>query len=180
MTVIHMKGPFRFTGDDASIDDIPAGINGIYLWCVRAPEGFWRVHYVGEAVNVQGRLQQHRKHLLSGNYTGYCPKGLRQNIKILMHRAREGMIGKYAHIDRNEFNLNLLGHISIFYADLGPEADKDTRCRYEYALYTAVEEHGQNILDVSYLRRPGGDRFEASVDCGDSRIEGLDGAVLRV
>lgn len=84
------------------------------------------------------------------------------------------MILKYASIDRQEFNEALLGTMSVFYTDLGRTADEHLRCRYEYPLCMAVEEHGQNILDV------GGDRGAVAMDCGAENTEGLHDGLLHV
>lgn len=71
-----------------TIDDIRNNINGIYIWCIRNPEGVYRIHYIGEAANVVDRLRGHRNGQLTANYIGFCLDGLKRNIKILMHRAR--------------------------------------------------------------------------------------------
>ncbi|MCH8544427.1 MAG: hypothetical protein LAT61_12720 [Alcanivorax sp.] len=180
MNKLSITGPYSVIGSSPVIDDIPPGINGIYIWCVKDSKGIYRVHYVGEAQDVLVRQRNHRKGHLAGSYAGYCPEALKKNIKILMYRARQGMIAKYAHLDADEFNRTMLECMSVFYADLGPQADKAMRCRYEAALYTAVEDHGQNILQVGSLRDTTADRFEVAVDCGANNIEALSNGLLRV
>lgn len=180
MNTLHFIGPFAFLGSSPAIDDIPPAINGVYLWCARSRSGLYRVHYVGEAADIAKRLKEHRKNQLNGKYTGFCPEALQENIKVLKHRASQGMVTKYSSLDRAAFNRDLLEAISVFYADLGSAADKPLRCRYEYAMYVAVEDHGQNILAVGHLRGPTGEQLQVAIDSGTSNIEALSNEVLRV
>lgn len=180
MKKLTLSGPFSFFEPGPTIDQIGPGANGIYLWCVAGNDGTHRLHYVGESFDVAMRLRGHRKAQLLGQYVAFDPDALRNNIKILMHRARKGMVAKYSGLDRSEFNRVYLSAISVFYADLGPEADKGLRCRYEHALYVAVEDHGQNILCVGHLRSSASEPSEVIVDTPGATIEALTDAVLRV
>lgn len=173
-------GPLSFFEPGPTIDGIGPGKNGIYLWCVKDHDSTYRVHYVGESFDVASRLRDHRKAQLLGQYVAFDPDGLRENIKILMHRAGKGMIEKYSSLERKEVNHKYLSAISVFYADLGCEADKGLRCRYEYALYTTVEDHGQNILHVGHLRSSADEPHDVVVETPGVNIEGLSNAVLRV
>lgn len=173
-------GPLSFFEPGPTIDQIGPGANGIYLWCVKGNDGIFLVHYVGESSDVVLRLRDHRKAQLLGRYAAFDPDALRNNIKILMHRARKGMVAKHSTWDRSEFNRVYLSAISVFCADLGPEADKTLRCRYEYALHTAVEDHGQNILCVGHLRSSAVEPTDVIIDTLGVTIEALTDAVLRV
>jgi hypothetical protein len=90
------------------------------------------------------------------------------------------MIARYASEYRSEFNQKLLAAIDIFYAKLQPGTEAPLRCRYEYALYMAVEDYGQNILSVGYLRTPNGEPFDVLINTSSSEIEALTHATIRV
>lgn len=176
MRTLDFIGPIPFS----RIDAVEQQTNGVYLWCVKGDDGLHRVHYIGEAGDIARRLNDHRRSQLAGRYTGFCPDALRRNIKVLKHRANRGMIARYASEDRSEFNQKLLAAIDIFYAKLQPGTEPPLRCRYEYALYMAVEDYGQNILSVGYLRTPNGEPFDVLINTGSSEIEALTHATIRV
>lgn len=180
MNKITFVGPFSFFDPGPTIEAMEQGKNGIYLWCVKDHHGMYRVHYVGESFDVVLRLADHKKAQLRGLYAAFDPEGLRTNIKILAHRPGRGMVTKYASHDLREFNKAYLNAITIFYADLGNEADKALRCRYEHALCLAVEDYGQNILVVGHLRSFMGELSEVTIETPGVNIEALSNALLRV
>jgi hypothetical protein len=139
------------------------------------------VHYVGEAHDVKRRQFDHRAKQLHGEYHAFLPDGLEKNVKILMHRANEGMIPTYSSTSRDDFNKRYLEALSVFYADLGPRANKNIRCVYESALVRAIEDHGQNVLHVGHIRGfPQGNARPLSVHTGSVHIEALSNATLAV
>lgn len=180
MNTTTFVGPFAFFESGPTIDQIPRGQNGIYLWCVRANDLTYRVHYVGESFDISLRLKDHRKAQMLGQYVAFDPDLLRTNVKVLAHRPRKGMVQKYSHHDQTEFNRSFLSAISVFYADLGSEADKGLRCRYEHALYIAVEDNGQNILHVGHLRASTEEPFQVRIATPGVNIEAITDAVLLV
>jgi hypothetical protein len=180
MNKITFTGPFSFFEPSPTIDEIERGRNGIYLWCVRDHHGTYRVHYVGESFDVALRLTGHKKAQLRGYYAAFDPERLRANIKVLAHRPGSGMVAKYARYDPIEFNRTYLGAISVFYAALEAEADEALRCRYEYALYLAVEDHGQNILHVGHLRSFADGRSQVTIETPGVDIEAVSNAVLMI
>jgi len=176
MQALDFLGPIGF----ADIGKIEPQVNGVYLWCVKGTEGFYRVHYIGQSGDVARRILVHRRNQLAGKYTGFCPDELRKGLKRLKHRAGQGMIAKYADEERQAFNEAFLSAIDLFYAKLEPDADAPLRCRYEYALYVAVEDFGPHILYVGHLRAPTGEPFDVRVQTGSSHIQALTNASIRV
>lgn len=100
MKKISFKGPFKLIGEPL-VFEYTNQVNGVYLWCVKTDDGIFRVYYVGEAENIGTRLKTHLKNHINGRYSGHCIESLKNNIKILMHRADEGMIPKFSDIDCN-------------------------------------------------------------------------------
>jgi hypothetical protein len=180
MNKITLIGPFSFFNPSPTNEEIERGKNGIHLWCMKGHHGTYRVHYIGEASDVALRLINHKKLQLLGEYSAFDPEGLRANIKVLAHRPGRGMVQKYAsHVPR-EFNRAYLSAITVFYAFLGSEADKTLRCRYEHALASAVEDLGQNILQVGHLRTFTGELSEVRIETPGVNIEALSNALLLV
>lgn len=178
---VRFYGPFRFLGASSTIDSIPAGVSGVYLWCIKGHDGVYRVHYVGEAVDVRARLRTHRDQQMAGRYTAFDLDQLRSNVKVLAHRPRVGMVGAYRNHDAAEYNARFLAASEIFYADLGSATDKSTRCRYETALCVAIEDHGQNILHVGALRGYSIGSAEVAIFTPEGvHIEGLTNGSLRL
>lgn len=176
VTELQFDGPFSFLGGATTIESIPPRVRGVYLWCIKGHDGVYRVHYVGEAIDVRSRLRTHMEWQMAGKYTAFDVDKLRRNIKTLAHRPKIGMVGAYKALDVASFNESFLTASEVFYANLGEAADKSTRCKYESALCMTIEDYGQNILHIGGLRgysmgtnevnliTPGGVRIEAITD----------------
>ena len=147
MQKITFIGPYKLVGGPLLLDDI-GNVNGVYLWCVKSPQDIYRVYYVGEAQNIKNRMDEHLKKHLSGLYDGYSIDSLKSNIKILMHRAGEGMIPRFSHLDASEFNKEFVEEIYVFYAEIPAtsdvQADKRLRCRFETGISRQIQNSGQN------------------------------------
>lgn len=181
MDTFKLIGPYAVRGNASTIEDIPSGINGVYIWCVGIAERTYRVHYVGEAIDVKQRQLDHRAKQLNGKCHAFSPDDLVRNVKILMHRANEGMIPRLSNIARRDFNERYLEALNVFYAGLGPQASRNVRCAYESALIRAIEDHGQNVLHVGHVRAfPQRDGRELSIDTGSVHIEALSKTTLIV
>lgn len=157
-------------------------ISGVYLWCIKADDNVFRVYYVGEARDIKDRLNVHLSMLLKGKYTGHHIDSLKNNVKILMHRAEEGMVPRFNNIDANEFNKELARNIFIFFAQISDIGDQNinkwNRCRFETAICMHIENSGANILSVGHLRYWKDQKSKVSLDTGASTIEYISGEVL--
>ena len=135
MQQIDFKGPFNFHDENSIFHELTEGINGVYLWCIQISDNTYRVYYAGEAIDIKKRMHVHLKNLLSGNYSGHCIDSLKNNKIVIMHRATEGMIPRFAHIDARSFNQGFAKSLYLFYAklpDLENKSDtKWLRCRFE-------------------------------------------------
>tara|TARA_Y100000589_G_scaffold259055_1_gene248545 strand:- start:594 stop:1112 length:519 start_codon:yes stop_codon:yes gene_type:complete len=168
-------------GEPLVFDNIEQ-ISGIYLWCIKGDDDVFRVYYVGEAQDIKDRLYVHLSNHLKGLYAGHCVDSLKNNVKILMHRAAEGMIPRFSDIDAQEFNKDFVNNIWIFFAtipDVGEQNEnKWNRCRFETAISHQIENGGPNILSVGHLRYWKGEKSRVALDTGDSMIEYLSGEEL--
>lgn len=177
METLEFRGPFKFQGENSIFNDITEVISGVYLWCVKNDDDSFRVYYVGEAVNIKQRMYTHLKYLLEGKYTGHCIKSLKNNIQILMHRAGEGMIPRFSHIDRNEFNKEFADNLYLFYAPLPTKGEKNEdkwlRCRFETGIAIHIQNQGQNIISVGHLRYWQAEKEKIRITSGSNHIEAL-------
>src|SRR5690606_10372457 len=105
--------PFR---PDAINDVVPPGVNGVYLWTIPLDDGSFRVYYVGESTNVRQRLRKHYGMQLDGRYTAHDLNDLKRNVRTLVHRATEGMVGRFRNLDRDRFSKEYVESLRIFYA----------------------------------------------------------------
>ncbi|WP_395399179.1 hypothetical protein ACHMW6_19805 [Pseudoduganella sp. UC29_106] len=180
---ISFKGPFKFVGEPC-IFDAGHKVNGVYLWCVKSSDKVFRVYYVGEAENINVRMNVHLQYQLNGKYIAHCPERLRENIKVLMHRAAEGMLHKFSHIDAGEFNRKFIQESWIFFAELpvtgNSSDDKWLRCRFETGLARIIEDGGQNILTVGHLRYWKGEKSKVLINTGESTIEYLSSVTMDI
>jgi hypothetical protein len=151
---------------------------------VKIGENEYRVYYVGESIDIKARMASHIKNRLAGKYTGHDIELLRENIRVLAHRADEGMTPKYSKIDRKSYNKRFLDELFIFYAPLAlthdKKADKWTRCRYETGIVMHIENNGQNILTVEHLRYSKEEKEHAQVNSGAAKIESLSGGTIAI
>jgi len=175
MDNIMLKGPYKFEGENSIFEEISDIVNGIYLWCIRINDNAFRVYYVGEAVDIRKRMRSHLKNRLAGKYTGHDLDSLKDNVRILKHRADEGMVPRFSHIDRKEFNQEFSDNLHLFYSPLpisgDKNADKSLRCRYETGLVTHIENQGQNILTVGHLRFSKDEKTKVTISTTNSNIE---------
>lgn len=184
MDEIKFKGPYKFSGKSSIFDEISSVINGVYLWCIKSDNNSFRVYYVGESVDIKKRMYDHRKNQLEGKYTGHSIDALRKNIRILMHRAGDGMIPRFSKMDRASFNKNLTDNLYLFYSELPTtgvkEDDKWLRCRLESGVVFQIENKGQNIVSVGHLRYWKGKSEEVKVSTGNNIIEALSNETISI
>lgn len=114
METVQIRGPVSFRGDNSIFDHREARVSGFYIWCVRVDPSYYRAYYVGEASDIPSRHRAHLRACLSGNYQAHCLDGLRRNQSILMHRPGDGMIPRFSHIDREEFNKEFVDNMCLF------------------------------------------------------------------
>jgi len=170
---LRFYGPLESHADSFIANKLPE-IAGIYVWCVRSPDGIYRVHYVGEAANLRSRCRQHWRDQLAGKYDAFLPTALRNNLKVLVHRARIGVVPRYQdELSAEQANRQYLGCISVFYAAVPEHASRSARCQFETAIAHAVEDWGQNILHVGKLNRRLTHSQVYRVTSGGNLIEGL-------
>lgn len=181
MKRIDFVGPFKLEGEPSVFDNI-GQMNGIYLWTVKGDDNVFRVYYVGETQDVKARMYKHRANHLKGVYAGHCIDSLKSNVKILMHRAGEGMIPRFSHLDSSDFNKRFVESIYVFCAEIevfeDSKLDKWHRCRFETAVSHQIENSGPNILSVGHLRYWKELKSKVLVDTGDSNIEYLTAQIL--
>ena len=177
---LKFQGPFGVFGDQTVLDNF-ADKPGVYLWCVDGLEGFFRVHYVGEAANIRNRIDQHRREQERGNYHAYSAEDLRRNTLVLIHRASVGIVPNFVgKMTADQANNEYSKCLSIFYAVLPDDTDKRQRCQFETAVGHAIEDWGANILVVGRLNRRIGRPKIFEIDTGTSNIEGLTGEKIEV
>jgi len=176
MNKISFMGPYKLAGDPLIFEKIE-NINGVYLWCVKGSDCVYRVYYVGESQDIKARMYDHLKKHLNGMYTCHCMESLKSNIKILMHRAGEGMIPRFSHLDASEFNKKFVEDLYIFCAELPVNGDtrtnKELRCRFETGISHQIENGGSNILSVGHLRYWKQEKMKVYIDTAPSFIEYL-------
>ena len=184
MDSLNLKGPYKFIGEPSIFDALDEGVNGVYLWCVKTDDDLFRVYYVGEAIDIKKRMRVHLGNQRSGKYTGHNIGKLKENIRILMHRAKEGMIPRFSHIDSESYNKEIAENLYLFYSQLPTAAthhdSKWLRCRYETGLVTHIENQGQNIVSVGSTWNWKGDPDTVNIDTGSSNIEYLSGQEMIV
>lgn len=182
MKTIELKGPFSFYDEISIFKEIRDIVNGVYLWCVKISEHEYRVYYVGEAVDIKKRMRDHLKNLLAGKYSGHCLESLKNCKVIIMHRATEGMIPRFSHIDAKSFNHEFSRGLYLFYAKL-PDLENtyDTkwlRCRFETGIMTHIENKGANILCVGHRRYWKDKKEEITIYTNNVKIESLSDEVV--
>ncbi len=101
-----------------------------------------------------------------------------------MHRPSVGMIPRYSHLNREEFNKKFSDNLFIFYAEV-PESgekkqNKNTRCRYETGIVMHIENLGQNIISVGHLRSGTGEKERAFIISDSTNIESLTGETIDI
>lgn len=184
MSDLEFKGPFKFEGDNSIFDEITKSINGVYLWCIKTDDNIFRVYYVGEAIDIKNRMHDHLKNQIAGMYTGHCLESLKKNIRVLMHRANYGMIPRFSHINRKEYNKKLADNLYLFYSELPVVNDKSNdkwlRCRYETGIVMHIENQGQNIISVGHLRYWKGDTEKINVVTNNINIESLSNECITI
>jgi hypothetical protein len=184
MKNIELKGPFKFEDENSIFDEITGIVNGVYLWCIKVNINTYRVYYVGEAVDIRKRMSSHLKNRLSGKYTGHDLDSLKNNIRIVNHRADEGMVPRFSHIDRKKYNQEFADNLYLFYSELpvtgDSNADKWIRCRYETGLFTHIENQGQNILSVGHLRYSKDEKSHVTIHTGSSNIEFISNQTISI
>ncbi|WP_227498747.1 hypothetical protein [Marinobacter sp. ELB17] len=184
METVEVRGPFTFWGDDAIFNCPEAWVNGFYIWCVCVRPSFYRAYYVGEASNVASRHKTHLRDCLRGNYQAHCLDGLRHNQSILMHRPGDGMIPRFAHIDREEFNKEFVDNMCLFFAEIpktdDKKADKVLRCRYEAGVVRHVENAGLNVLNVGRISNWAGEPSQVRFEANGIEIEALSGELVSI
>lgn len=179
-TRLIFYGPHRVSGDQAELEKLPVD-PGVYVWCVQSIDAFYRVHYVGEASNISERNYQHTRNQMKGRNHAYSPEDLRQNAKVLVHRAGCGVVPKFkGKINAEQANHQYLNCLSVFYATLPEHVEKRNRCQFETAVGYAIEDWGRNILAVGRLNKRAGRTKSFEIDTSNSLIEGLTGQVLNV
>lgn len=176
--LIEFKGPFGFFGENSIFAKLNEVVNGVYLWCVHLDDHRYRVYYVGETGDVKNRISNHLKSFMSGEYAGHCLKSLKENVRILMHRAHEGMVPRFSHIDAKTFNEDLAKAMHLFYASVpktgnGDADDKWLRCRIETGIVTHIENAGPNIIHVGKLQYWKNAKCNARVSTDNVEIEYL-------
>ena len=180
-TKLEFSGPYRVAGDQAALEKLPDNKPGIYIWCVQSADAYYRVHYVGEASNIRGRTYQHTRNQMNGESHAYSPEDLRQNTKVLVHRAHFGVVPKFKdEITAKQANHDYLKCQSVFFATLLEHEETRNRCQFETALVYAIEDWGRNILAVGSPHKREGRPQRFEIDTGNFDIEGLTGQVLNV
>lgn len=182
MEPVEIKGPYSFRGPDSIFDHPEASVNGFHLWCIQVEPSYYRGYYVGEAQNIASRHSSHLRDCLTGNYKGHCLEGLRRNESIVMHRPGDGMIPRFAHIDREEFNNEFVDNIFLFFGEI-PESgdgnsDKSLRCRYEAGIVRHIENEGPNVLNVGRIRNWQGEPSQVKLETPGFEIEALSGQIV--
>lgn len=184
METLEVRGPFSFRGDNSIVDHPGASVNGFYIWCVHVDQSLYRAYYVGEAANIDSRHRTHRRDCLRGNYQAHCLDGLRRNESILMHRPGDGMIPRFAHIDREKFNNEFIDNIVLFFAEVpvtgDKKADKTQRCRYEAGVVRHIENAGVNVLNVRRISNWTGEPSQVRLETRGFEIEALSGEVVSI
>ncbi|MDO9475901.1 MAG: hypothetical protein Q7L07_04240 [Pseudohongiella sp.] len=184
MTQIEFKGPFNFYDVNSIFSESTATINGVYLWCVKISDDVYRVHYVGEAADIKKRMRTHLDFLLGGRYSGHCIDSLKNNKLVIMHRATEGMIPRFSHLDSKAFNQEYSKKLYVFYAEIPILEDtyntKWLRCRFETGIITHIENQGENIISVAHRRYWKGNKEEFRAHTGKVRIESLSDELIIV
>ncbi len=181
---LEFKGPFKFEGDSSIFNEISKPINGVYLWCIKIDDNSYRVYYVGEAIDVKNRLSNHLTNQITGMYTGHCLESLKKNIRILMHRANDGMIPRFSEVNREQYNKELVDNLYLFYSELpvvnNKNDDKWLRCRYETGIVMHIENQGQNIVNVGHLRYWKGDKKKVKIVTSSVNIESLSNEAITI
>ncbi|WP_246166695.1 hypothetical protein [Marinobacter salinexigens] len=184
METLEVHGPFSFRGENSIFDHSEAWVNGFYIWCVEVKPSYYRAYYVGEALDVAQRHKRHLRDCLKGNYQAHCLDGLRRNQSILMHRPGDGMIPRFAHIDREEFNNDFIDNMHLFFAELpktgDKKADKLLRCRYEAGVVRHIENAGLNVLNVGRISNWSGEPSQVQLETNGVKIEALSGELVSI
>lgn len=184
MESVDINGPFTFRGPNSIFEHLDGPVHGFYFWCVHVRDTFYRAYYVGEAVDVAGRLRTHLKLQLDGMYTAHCLDGLRKNVQILMHRPIDGMVPRFRHLDSTQFNSDFLDSIALFYAELPRSGESSTdkwlRCRYEAGIVRHIENSGQNIMSVGHIWRWREEPSEVTLRTAGFTIEAISGEVITI
>ena len=184
MDTLEVQGPFSFRRDNSIFDHPEAWVNGFYIWCVHVGDSLYRAYYVGEAVDIATRHRTHLRDSLRGNYQAHCLDGLRRNQSILMHRPGDGMIPRFAHIDREKFNNEFVDNTCLFFAEIpkigDKKADKLLRCRYEAGVVRHIENAGLNVLNVGRISNWAGEPSQVRVETSGVKIEALSGELVAI
>jgi hypothetical protein len=91
---LHFHGPLSFMPGERSLFHSPfATATGIYLWTIRSEtDGFYYIHYVGEAVSFAARQREHLIQVLGMNYetldVSAARRGERKHVWRGLWRAR--------------------------------------------------------------------------------------------
>lgn len=184
MNRVEIQGPFSFRGDSSILSHRAARVNGFYIWCVHVRDSLYRAYYVGEAADVASRHKTHLRDCLNGNYQAHCLDGLRRNQSILMHRPGDGMIPRFAHIDRDKFNNEFVDSMCLFFAEIpktgDKQADKLLRCRYEAGIVRHIENAGINVLNVGRISNWSGEPSQIQMETNGCEIEALSGEIVSI
>ena len=184
METVEVRGPFSFRGDGSLIDHPEASVNGFYIWCVDVKQSLYRAYYVGEAADIASRHKTHLRDCLRGNYQAHCLDGLRRNQSILMHRPGDGMIPRFAHIDRQKFNNEFVDNICLFFAEIpatdDKKSDKLLRCRYEAGVVRHIENAGLNVLNVGRISNWAGEPDQVRLETSGCEIEAISGEIVSI
>ncbi|EWH01484.1 hypothetical protein Q427_13755 [Halomonas sp. BC04] len=101
-----------------------------------------------------------------------------------MHRPGDGMISRFAHIDREKFNNEFVDNMCLFFAEVpltgDKKADKTLRCRYEAGIVRHIENAGLNVLNVGRISNWAGEESQARLETRGFEIEALSGAVVSI
>jgi hypothetical protein len=184
METIEVCGPFTFRGDNSIFNHPEAWGNGFYIWCVCVRPSYYRAYYVGESTNIASRHKTHLRDCLRGNYQAHCLDGLRQNQSILMHRPEDGMIPRFSHINRQEFNNEFVDNMVLFFAEISTtgdtKADRVLRCRYEAGVVRHIENAGLNVLNVGRINNWSGEPSQVRLEANGIEIEALSGELVSI
>jgi len=116
------KGPFTLsTPEERRHFDPPTG-GGLYLWCVGRHPGY-RVSWVGQSGNLEGRMYSHICSILGGAYWLYSDAHLIDGL---------GPVQEYA-----EYKPGLKNILEVFLADFGKHSSMALRNLQSYTFFWA-------------------------------------------
>src|SRR5690606_24773564 len=114
-----------------------------------------------------------------GRYTAHDLNDLKRNVRTLVHRATEGMVGRFRNLDRDRFSKEYVESLRIFYAVVAERGSNvlPTRKRFESALIRTVEDAGPSIISVGAQKYWYGRREQVRIN-SEAHIEALTGVTM--